>query len=245
MSLMRQWHDTICGGVIGSWRSLLERMDASYVLCSVQFSSAAFSFPAWKLTNVKRQVASLKSKVEGLEQKIDTLKNDLNDTKSQRDADLENLSSCPLSPPVYKWIVSCHLEISVLQETRKLLTQKGFLNLNIEWDPIALKDDIVKATTCCRRRRVSPKKPSDAVELLVLPEKNMGFYKIPVIFLDLLSARDFTIVAAAVAWATSPLPPPPLPSSPQPQPQPQPQHGYVSPPPPNLLLCNLKFVGNL
>nr|GEW92803.1 hypothetical protein [Tanacetum cinerariifolium] len=58
-----------------------------------------------KLTNVKRQVASLKSKVDGLEQKIDTLKNDLIDTKSQRDADLEDLSSCPLSPPVYKRMV--------------------------------------------------------------------------------------------------------------------------------------------
>ncbi|GJW02494.1 hypothetical protein Tco_1561350 [Tanacetum coccineum] len=29
MSLMHQWHDTICGGVIGPRRSLLERMDAS------------------------------------------------------------------------------------------------------------------------------------------------------------------------------------------------------------------------
>ncbi|GKA89572.1 hypothetical protein Tco_0811384 [Tanacetum coccineum] len=29
MSLMHQWHDTICGGVISPRRSLLERMDAS------------------------------------------------------------------------------------------------------------------------------------------------------------------------------------------------------------------------
>ncbi|GKB65861.1 hypothetical protein Tco_0927273 [Tanacetum coccineum] len=29
MSLMHQWHDTICGGVIGPQRSLLEHMDAS------------------------------------------------------------------------------------------------------------------------------------------------------------------------------------------------------------------------
>ncbi|GJZ89575.1 hypothetical protein Tco_0661357 [Tanacetum coccineum] len=36
MSLMHQWHDTICGGVIGPRRSLLKRMDASHVLCSVQ-----------------------------------------------------------------------------------------------------------------------------------------------------------------------------------------------------------------
>ncbi|GKD20806.1 hypothetical protein Tco_1222509, partial [Tanacetum coccineum] len=69
-------------------------------------------------------VASLKSKVEGLEQKVDILKNDLNDAKSQRDADMENLSICPPSPPIYKRMVSCHSEISVLQETRKTLTEK-------------------------------------------------------------------------------------------------------------------------
>ncbi|GJZ50152.1 putative reverse transcriptase domain-containing protein [Tanacetum coccineum] len=37
MSLMHQWHDTICGGVIGPRRSLLERMDASKVLHFVLF----------------------------------------------------------------------------------------------------------------------------------------------------------------------------------------------------------------
>nr|GEY04006.1 hypothetical protein [Tanacetum cinerariifolium] len=78
MSLMRQWHDTICGGVIGLRRSV-------------------WMYHSGKLTNVKRQVATLKSKVEGLEQKIDTLKNNLNDTKSQRDLsfaeDKENLDS--------------------------------------------------------------------------------------------------------------------------------------------------------
>nr|GEZ56368.1 reverse transcriptase domain-containing protein [Tanacetum cinerariifolium] len=89
----------------------LEMSDFDIIIGSV------WMHPSGKLTNVKRQVTALKSKVEGLEQKIDTLKNDLNDTKSQRDADLENLSSCPLSPPVYKRMVSCHLEISVLQRT--------------------------------------------------------------------------------------------------------------------------------
>nr|GFC10881.1 hypothetical protein [Tanacetum cinerariifolium] len=97
-------------------------------------------------------------------------------------------------------------------------------------------------TTCCRRRRVSPKKPSDAVELLVLPEKSVAAtLYIPVIFLVLLLVRDFTVFVATVAWAAPPLPPPPSPSPPPPSPSPPPP----SPPPPNLLLCNLKFVGNL
>ncbi|GJV86147.1 hypothetical protein Tco_1526045 [Tanacetum coccineum] len=52
MSLMHQWHDTICGGVIGPRRSLLERIEASTVLVP-SVSSAAFSFPAagffWKI----------------------------------------------------------------------------------------------------------------------------------------------------------------------------------------------------
>nr|GFA25837.1 ribonuclease H-like domain, reverse transcriptase, RNA-dependent DNA polymerase [Tanacetum cinerariifolium] len=77
-----------------------------------------------ELRNVKRQVASLESQVEGLEQKVETLKKDLNDANSQRDADMENLSSCPPSPPIYKRMVDCHSEISVLQESRKTLTQK-------------------------------------------------------------------------------------------------------------------------
>nr|GEZ21508.1 hypothetical protein [Tanacetum cinerariifolium] len=36
MSLMHQWHDTICGGVINPRRSFLERMDPRYF---VPFSS--------------------------------------------------------------------------------------------------------------------------------------------------------------------------------------------------------------
>nr|GEZ91835.1 hypothetical protein [Tanacetum cinerariifolium] len=60
------------------------------------------------------------------------------------------------------------------------------------------------------RPRIAKFEPSDAVELLVLPEKNMGFYKIPVIFLDFLLARDFTVVVVAVAWAAPPLQPPSL-----------------------------------
>nr|GEU85705.1 putative reverse transcriptase domain-containing protein [Tanacetum cinerariifolium] len=61
---------------------------------------------------------------KGLEQKVETLKKDLYDAKSQRDADMENLSSCPPSPTIYKRMVSCHSEISVLQESRKTLTHK-------------------------------------------------------------------------------------------------------------------------
>nr|GFA71091.1 hypothetical protein [Tanacetum cinerariifolium] len=97
ISLMHQWHDTICSDVIGPWRAY--GCILGTLFRSVQDVTLLVS---GKLTNVKRHVASLKSKVEGLEQKIDTLKNDLNDTKSQRDADLENLSSFPLYPPVYK-----------------------------------------------------------------------------------------------------------------------------------------------
>nr|GEW65176.1 zinc finger, CCHC-type [Tanacetum cinerariifolium] len=74
-----------------------------------------------ELTNVKRQVASLESQVEGLEQKVETLKKDLNDANFQRDADMENLSSCPPSPPIYKrmedHIRSCILKmINLIRE---------------------------------------------------------------------------------------------------------------------------------
>nr|GEW21582.1 hybrid signal transduction histidine kinase M [Tanacetum cinerariifolium] len=46
---------------------------------------------------------------------VDTLKNDLNDAKSQTDADMEDLSNYPPSPPIYKWMINCHSEIPVLR----------------------------------------------------------------------------------------------------------------------------------
>ncbi|GJS28064.1 hypothetical protein Tco_0488684 [Tanacetum coccineum] len=91
MSLMHQWHDTICGDVIGPRRSLLERMDASYVLCSVQFrfslsvrypifyflvyicslgvSLAAFSFPAadtrYSVELANRKITEVDTNIRG------------------------------------------------------------------------------------------------------------------------------------------------------------------------------------